>query len=285
MRAFPAAHRPSDACSKLTGLKPATGSSSAQPSAAAVVLTDSGLLDPVARRCRHHLRQSLSIRTGASSWSSEKADCSSTLPSQIEGLQLDHQPGLLLAPDAIAEAQVVLGRELDHVGVEAGDPVGCRSTRTRKTRESRFRLGLSRLGNKSGVSRLSVRATRASGRKVTTSSLRRKVERGAPVSDSMRSTCSSPSTGMPDAGARHGAGVRRHDQGARRNCAAAEACVHALQPFVDAALHRLALRLGADLRGARAGRLGGCGAEHAQRPRRQQARGPQALFSTCRCIP
>jgi hypothetical protein len=44
-------------------------------------------------------------------------------------------------------------------------------------------LDLSRLGNRPSDSRRSLRTTRWSGRKVSTSSLRRKVERGGPVSD------------------------------------------------------------------------------------------------------
>ena len=38
----------------------------------------------------------------------------------VQGLQLDHQAGLFFTPDAVAEAQIVLGVELHHIGVKAG---------------------------------------------------------------------------------------------------------------------------------------------------------------------
>jgi hypothetical protein len=56
-----------------------------------------------------------------------------------------------------------------------------------------FSPPLSNVGNRPSDSRFSVRTSLLSGRKVTTSSLRRKVERGAPVSDSTRSICCTPS--------------------------------------------------------------------------------------------
>jgi len=53
--------------------------------------------------------------------------------------------------------------------------------------------GFSRFGNIPPATRRSVRTMRASGMKVTTNSLRRYVDRGAPDSASTRSSCRLPS--------------------------------------------------------------------------------------------
>jgi len=56
-----------------------------------------------------------------------------------------------------------------------------------------FSLDVSRCGKSPGDSRFSLRTTLLSGKKVRTSSLLRKVERGMPVRLSTRSICRSPS--------------------------------------------------------------------------------------------